>query len=84
MLAKTGNSLPIVLGEEVKLENSLSNIWGTHEIDLKEFGLEMTLISSVCLECFQKEGGALLNLVELEEHVDNLISLSLWWTLISI
>lgn len=44
----------------------------------------MSLIGSVVLEGLQEEGGALLDLVELQKDGDNLIDLSLWWALVSV
>jgi hypothetical protein len=84
VLAHLGNLLSIVLGEDIELENSLRNVWSTREIDLEDLGLQVPLIWSVLLQSLEKEGCALLDLVELQENVDNLINWSLWWSLIPV
>jgi hypothetical protein len=72
------------LGEQVKFKDTFSNIWSTHEVDLEDFSLEMTLICSVSLQSIEQKGGAFLDLVELQESVNNLINISFWWTLVSV
>lgn len=84
LFAHLGDLLSVVLGEEVELEDSLSDVRSAHEVDLKDFRLQMPLVGSVVLEGLEEEGGALLHLVELQKDGDNLIDLSLWWALISV
>lgn len=50
LLAHLGNSFSVILSEQVELEDSLSYVWCAHEIDLEDFGLEMSLIGSVALK----------------------------------
>ena len=84
LLAHLGDLLAVVLGEYVEFENSLSDVWSGHEVDLENFGLEVTLVLSVSFKSFQEESSALLEFVELKEHVNNLINLSLWWSVVSV
>jgi hypothetical protein len=39
LLAHFSNLLSIVLGEQVQFEDTLSNIWRTHNIDFENFSL---------------------------------------------
>lgn len=84
LLAHLGNLFPVVLSEQVKLEDSFSNVWCAHEVDLENFGLQVSLIWPVSLKGFKEEGSALLNFVEFQEDVDDLIDLSLWWPLVPV
>lgn len=84
LLAHLGDLLAVVLGEYVEFENSLSDVWSGHEVDFENFGLEVTLVLSVSFKSFQEESSALLEFVELKEHVNNLINLSLWWSVVSV
>lgn len=84
LLAHLCNLFSIVLREEIELEDSLGNVWSTHEVDLEDLGLQVSLIGSVALEGLEEEGGAFLDLVEFQENVDDLIDLGLWWTLVSV
>jgi hypothetical protein len=52
LFAHLSNLLAVVLSENVKFENSFSNIWGTHEIDLKNFSLKVSFVLSVTFKSF--------------------------------
>jgi hypothetical protein len=84
LFAHFGHLLPILLCEKIQLEDALSDIWSTHDIDFKDSGLKMTLVWSVILESLKKESSAFLEFVEFKEHINDLINLSFWWSVISV
>jgi len=84
LLTHFGNLFSIVLSEQIQLEDTLSNVWSAHEVNLKDFGLEVTLIWSIAFESIQQEGSAFLDLIELQESIHDLVDVSFWWALISV
>jgi hypothetical protein len=71
LLAEFGNSLLVVVGESVELEDTFSHIWSTHQVDLEKFGLEMTLIWSVRNQSFEQESSCLLDSSIFKEDLDH-------------
>jgi len=61
LLTESGDPLTIVVGEAVHLEDTLGNIWGTHEVDLEELSLKVALIGTVLNQGLEKEGRGFLN-----------------------
>lgn len=84
LFAHFGNLLTVVLGENVKFENSFSNIWSTHEVDFENFSLKVSLVLSVSFKSFKEESSAFLEFVEFKEYINDLINLSFWWSIVSV
>ena len=61
LLAQSGNSLTIVVGEAVHLEDTFSDIWGTHQVNLEELSLKVAFIGTVLDQGLEKEGCGLLD-----------------------
>jgi hypothetical protein len=61
LLTESGDSLTIVVGEAVHLEDTFSNIWGTHQVDLEELCLKVALIGTVLDQGLKKEGCSFLD-----------------------
>lgn len=59
------------MSEHVELEETLSNVWLGHEIDLEQLCLECTFVGQVALESFEKEGCGLGNTGVLEEDLED-------------
>mmetsp|Transcript_30887 Transcript_30887/g.22455 ORF Transcript_30887/g.22455 Transcript_30887/m.22455 type:complete len:252 (+) Transcript_30887:300-1055(+) len=78
MLAKLCNTLSIILSESIELENTLSYIRSTHQVNLEKFSLQVSLIRSVVLESFKQEGSSFLDAVIINENLNNTIKRSLW------
>jgi len=80
LLTKFGNALSIIVSEYIELEDTLSYIGSTHQVNLKELGLKMSLVSSVAFKSLKQESSGLLDAVVLKEHLHNAIKRSLWHT----
>lgn len=70
LFTQASNSLPIIVSKSVHLEDPLSYIRCTHQINLKEFSLQMSFIGSVAGQSLQEECSGLLNAAILKEHLD--------------
>ena len=73
-----------ICGQKIQFENSFSHIGCAHNVDFKDFGLQMSLIWSIVLESFKKECSAFLNLVEFKEHMGHLINVGFGRSIVSI
>lgn len=84
LLAHLGYLLSVILREEVELEDTFGHIRRVDQVYLKNLGLEVAFVWAVSFQGLEEECGALLDLVELEEGVDTLVDVSLWWALVSV
>lgn len=84
LLAHLGYLLFVILSEEFKLEDTFGHIRSVDQVDLEHLSLEVALVGAVAFQGLEEECGALLDFVELEEGVDTLINVSLWWALVSV
>jgi len=84
LLAHPGDFFAVVVAEDVQFEDAVGDIWRTHKINLKNFRLQMAFVWSVVFERFEEEGGALLQLVKLQENVHDLVDLCLWRPIVSV
>ena len=84
LLAHFGHLFAVILGENVKFENSFGHIWSAHQVDFENFSLEVALVLSVSFQSFKKESSTFLELVKFKEHINDLINLSFWWSVISV
>ena len=74
LLAETSDSLTVVVGELVHLEDTFSNIGSAHKVNFEELGLKVTLVRAVVNQSFQKESSGLLYSSVLKEDLNNLIN----------
>lgn len=84
LLTHFGDLLPVILVENIQLEDSFCDVWSTQEIDFEDFGLEVSLVLPVAFEGLEEESSALLEFIELEEDVHYQINLCLWRTSVSV
>jgi hypothetical protein len=61
LFTESRDSLTIIVGEAAHLEYTFGNIWGTHQVDLEEFGLKVALIGTVLDQGLEKEGCGFLD-----------------------
>jgi hypothetical protein len=61
LFTESGDSLTIVVGEAVHLEDAFSNIRGTHQVDLEELSLKVAFIGTVLDQGLKKEGRGFLD-----------------------
>ena len=52
LFAQSCDSLSVVVSQLVHLEDSLSYIWGTHEVNLEELSLKVSIFGSVYDQSF--------------------------------
>ena len=78
LLTESGNSFTIVVGEAIHLEDTFSNIWGTHKVDLEELSLKMAFIRTVLDQGLEKEGCSFLDATILKEYLNYAINGSFW------
>lgn len=74
LFTESGNSFTIVVGEAVHLENTFSNIWGTHKVDLEELSLKVAFIGTVLDQGLKKEGSSFLDATILKEYLNYAIN----------
>jgi hypothetical protein len=84
LFAHLGNLLSIILGEQVEFEDSLGNLWSTHDIDLEHSSLEMSFIRSVVLQSLKKESCAFSDFVEFKENTGHVVNVCFGWSLVSV
>ena len=61
LLAKVGNSRPVVMVEHISTEDGISDLRCVNQVHLQETSLEMALLRLVVLQRIQQERSRLLN-----------------------
>ena len=64
------DALLVEMSEHVELEETLSDVWLGHEVDLEQLRLERTFVGQVALESFEEECCGLSNTRVLEEDLE--------------